>query len=459
LARGLAPHFRRHWAGYAIVVLAAAGYFLGLGDPGLWLDEAYSAGFAGLPWHAFFPTMVSADGQFTAYYVFLHFWTIPGNGEFWLRTPSVIAALAGLAATYVLGRKYFGTWVGATAAALLAADPLFIALAREARPYAVAVALVTLSAIFFSRAWIAYAVAAVAAVYAHVFAAFVVLAHLAYVAISPGRVDRHRFFAAITVIAVAIVPILWITLHGDQSHLAWIAPTTFGGVVRATITLAGSPQLVAVDAVLLVLAVLAARRAATDADRLLWCWLFVPIVTALAISFVHPLLVTRYFAVVLPAFSLLLARGVCAIPLIPSRLAMAAIIVALGAANPRSGDVPAEDWRGAVASITSEAGRKDAIIVFPAYMAVPVLYYLRADAAPARLFFPAHDPLDEAPAPIDYVDFAAMSPAYDRVWLILRADQSEASAIDFFNRRMGRAFHLSDLRGFEGAVVALWTLR
>src|ERR1700733_7557573 len=105
LARRLAA---AHAAGLAVLVFAGACYFSGLGRPSLWFDEAYSAAFAALAWSKLWEVMRAADGQFAAYYAFLHVWTSIGNSEAVLRAPSVLAALVALGATYALGHVLFG---------------------------------------------------------------------------------------------------------------------------------------------------------------------------------------------------------------------------------------------------------------------------------------------------------------------------------------------------------------
>ena len=82
------------------------------------------------------------------------------------------------------------------AALLLALNAFLVQYAQEARGYALATFLVALACFFYvrgaeggrARDWVAYAAAMSLAFYAHLFAAFVLLAHAVTVALLPRRV-------------------------------------------------------------------------------------------------------------------------------------------------------------------------------------------------------------------------------------------------------------------------------
>lgn len=475
LARRLAHQFRLHWAGLAVIALAGAGYFYELGRSSLWYDEAYSAAFAALSWRNLVEAMVHADGQGMPYYAFLHLWTVFGDSETVLRIPSVLAALVAIGATYALGARLFGRWVGAVGAAFLGANPLFISLAREARSYSFAIAFATLSGLAFvaanasgpsrPRAWIAYVGASIAAAYGHLFGVFVVAAHVMYAVVMPRRVHLRAFAVALGAFVVAIIPVVWIALSGDPSHLDWIPRTTLAGITGTGVAIAGSPELAGIDSILLVVAVLAARHSIIEGDRFLWCWLLVPIASAIALSFVRPILVPRYLSIVLPAFCLLLARGLSAFQLAPAKLATAAIIVILGAGNPRSGEVPAEDWRGAVTGVLDDARAGDALIVFPPDRAVPVTYYLQRRAAPVpRLIYPAVTAFWRPQLPFGYLDFNDLSLRYPRLWLIVHMPEYEdnpelSDMILSVEHRVGTWYGRVKRERFRRVTVLLWSSR
>jgi mannosyltransferase len=411
--------------------------------------------------------MRAADGQFIAYYAFLHVWTSIGNSEAVLRAPSVLAALVALGATYALGHVLFGRWVAVIGTALLGANPLFISLAREARPYSFAIACVTLSSLLFviandgnrPRAWIGYAVAAVAAVYAHLFAVLAVLAHAVYAVAAPGRAHLRRLGLATVAFAAAIVPIVWIAFEGDLHHLDWI-PRTMPGVIAAeAVSFCGSPELVAIDGALLIGAALATRRAFTAGDRFLWCWLLVPTILTVALSFARPMLVARYLSIVLPALCLLAARGATAIRWMPATIATAAIVVALCAASVRSDSGPVEDWRGAVASVLDQRDPRDALVIVPADVEVPVIYYLKKPVSGGpQIYYPADSPLQRMPPPIGDIDVARLAAEHARLWLVLRSAEIDGP-VRRLTEQIAGSYELREQERFPGVIVLLWTSR
>lgn len=411
--------------------------------------------------------MLHADGQGLPYYAFLHVWRAVGDGEAALRIPSVLAALVAIGATYALGARLFGRWVAVIGAALLAADPLFVFLAREARFYSFAIAFATLSMLAFvaanagndrPRAWVAYACAAIAAAYGHLFAVLVVAAQVTYAVANPRRIAVRPFAIALLAFVLAVAPLVWIALHGDLHHLDWIAPTTLDGIFRVIVLLTGSPELAAIEGILLAAAALAARGARTDGDRLLWCWLLVPPAIVIAFSFLHPMLVERYLSLILPALCLLAARGISTIAWVPAKAATAALVVALAAAGAVGSYAPLEDWRGAVTSVLDRAHAGDALVVFPADRAIPVTQYLqRGSTSKPALVYPAGMPFES-------IDFGAVAARYPRLWLVVHMpayedDPELDETILSAERSIAVSYSPVGRERFRRVTVVLWSHR
>ena len=155
-----------------------------LGTKSLWLDEAVSANHARLGLGGLWTVITSHDPNMGLYYVLLHFWTrVFGYSEAAVRSMTVVLAGFAVPVMYLLGRRLFGRSAGIVAALLLAVAPFFVQYEQTARSYALVVLLVLLSSYFFvaelekpSRATlVAYVLASVLAVYAHYFAAFVLV--------------------------------------------------------------------------------------------------------------------------------------------------------------------------------------------------------------------------------------------------------------------------------------------
>jgi hypothetical protein len=106
-----------------------------------------------------------------------------------LRAPSLVAGIAAIPLTYVLGLRTLGRAPALVAATLTALSPFMIYYSAEARGYALAITLVLLSTIALvaaseggsSRWWIVYGVCTWAAVLSHYTAVFALAAQLLWV--------------------------------------------------------------------------------------------------------------------------------------------------------------------------------------------------------------------------------------------------------------------------------------
>jgi len=106
----------------------------------------------------------------------------------WLRLPSLVAGVAIVPFTYLLGLRTVGRWAGVLAAGLVTVSPFMLFYSVEARGYALMVALVLVSTLAMLEAardgrrrwWVLYALATCAAVYSHYIVVFALGAQLAW---------------------------------------------------------------------------------------------------------------------------------------------------------------------------------------------------------------------------------------------------------------------------------------
>ncbi len=135
----------------AILLLAAALRCYRLDAQSFWNDEGNSARIAERT-----PDLIleGAEGDIhpPGYYLLLHYWwALFGQSEFALRSLSVVAGLALVVFTYLLGRHVFGEATGLTAAFLGAISPFAVYYSQEARMYALLAALSAASTLFAIR--------------------------------------------------------------------------------------------------------------------------------------------------------------------------------------------------------------------------------------------------------------------------------------------------------------------
>lgn len=114
--------------------LLTAALPLGRFDQSLWRDEAISVWLARLPLRTLLTSL--CDPHPPGYYLILKIWQVGGESEFWLRLPSLLAAILAVPLTYRLGRKTFGHRTAWLAALLVALHPLQSWYAGEVRMYA-----------------------------------------------------------------------------------------------------------------------------------------------------------------------------------------------------------------------------------------------------------------------------------------------------------------------------------
>src|SRR6185312_840387 len=128
-------------------------------------------------------TLWQFEANMSLYYVLVRWWIRFGNNETWLRSLSVVTAVASIVLIYVVGNLLPGRNTGLFAAFLLSINVAHIAYAQEARSYSLLMLLCLLSLFFFLRLdrggtanALGYVVASVLAVYAHFFAVFFLFA-------------------------------------------------------------------------------------------------------------------------------------------------------------------------------------------------------------------------------------------------------------------------------------------
>lgn len=135
----------------AILLLAGFLRFYHLDAQSLWNDEGNSARIAERT-----PDLIlegaAGDIHPPGYYLLLHGWrALVGQSEFALRSLSVVAGLALVLFTYLLGRHLFGDATGLMAAFLGALSPFAVYYSQEARMYALLAAFSAASTFFTIR--------------------------------------------------------------------------------------------------------------------------------------------------------------------------------------------------------------------------------------------------------------------------------------------------------------------
>lgn len=366
-----------------------------------WFDELVSVEIAGLGPSAFVDYVFGVESNMALYHAVLALWLQVGDDEAWVRLPSIAFALTALPFLYGLGRRLFDRRTAALAVALMCVNVTFVGYARDARGYALVLLLITASSFFLVRGvqdargrdWAGWSVFAALAVWAHLFAALVVAAQIAWLLVEQRSVPRRQALVAVAGTGALVLPLLLaVVLGGQSAQLDWLdrpglrqLPGLAEWFVegRATLVVYGVG----------VVAALAAGARAHDRRpyTLLLVWLLLPPAAAFALSYVgDPVYLYRFFIVGLPAFVLLAAAGFARLRLLWLGLALAALACALSLRTVEECrpdcKLRYDAWEAASADLQARMRPGDAILVYPEEVRTALDHYLGPDRP--RLLYP-----------------------------------------------------------------------
>jgi len=462
-----------HWL--TLLVLLAAGTavrFRCLALKPFWFDECFSVEVARIDWRNFLHLMWWREANMSLYYVLLRVWLRFGHSPFFIRSLSVVISAATLPAIYWVAKQLYDRRVALIAAALLAFNAYSVRYAQEARSYALFLLLATLSSGFLI-AWLSkmspdlrsqsatsnsqtrlmrgYVVTSVLAVYAHLYAVLLLVAHWIVVAwISPrgqGQAPSPRMRRSWKIIGLAVSPLLIFVAKTGAGPIRWIERPGVRDLIEFSEHLAGGGWALGLIYAAACLAALIPagkslwRRAASPQVwrcQFLLVWLLFPIVLTVLLSFARPVFLARYMIFCLPALLILVAAGMARLNrwLLPPVLGVVLLLGLQGTAFVYGHDFDNErDASGAATDfVLHQAQPGDEIIFHIAEARVPYEFFrsLRAGTNTAgseftrrlgpEILFPRHG------AGLDYRDFTGKpTPEFvrtavqdhSRVWLML----------------------------------------
>ena len=462
----------------AATLVAAALGLLFLGSKSFWLDESFSAAASRLSLGGLWHLAVDSQANMSLYYALLHEWRELGDGEFALRSLSVLCAAASVPFVWAVARRLFDETTAAVAAFLLALNQFLLQYAQEARGYSLAVLLVSIASLLFLRAadrptagrLAAYALVAGLSLYAHFYAGLVVLAHAGATALlHEGRRRLAISFAGVGLIGL---PLVLFVLFRDSGQVAFLSRPGPVELAKTFAHLGGGRAPVLVSAALGVFALWAARRElAAPRSTTGWRWAFLllwallPIVVSFAVSQAKPAFQPFYLIVCLPPVVIVVARGLVLLPSLRLRIAAGIVVVALALVELGLwyGTYDKENWRAAERHVETNARPGDVVGFYAPYSRIPFEYYaLRDRPGDARPGYPSAPwgrlPLRHATFDDPSVGFPgpllARSP---RVWIVLsHGDAENEAAVRAAASLAGR---IVERRSFTGVDVLLYARR
>ncbi len=346
----------RFWL-FGLTLIAFALRLFRLGEQSLWYDEGVTWMLSQMQSRSLLIEWTAADIQPPLYYLLI--WQSDlyfASSEWALRFPSAVFGILTLPVIYILARRLAPThrFFPLLAATIFAISPVMIYYSQEARMYTLLVLEASLSSYFLlrviqptKRLWIwigGYVLIAAMALYTHYFAAFLLVAHGAFllITLTQRRFPKHLLVQSSAMIGGAILlfapwlSILISRLGDDPSY--WPGALKLEEVVRKLLITFAVGETVFEDLgqslmlgylgifVICILWLLAGSNENEAAESnhqpsqnsdsssgnvaaylFLALWLFVPILCILLLSYQSPKFNPRYTLLSYPAFVLLLA--------------------------------------------------------------------------------------------------------------------------------------------------------
>jgi mannosyltransferase len=428
------------WAAVTSLVVAAGALWLArAGSSSLFTDEAVSW----LEGRSRLQLMLALNRRDEVnplgYPLLLHEWLRLGLGssEWWLRLPSVLAAIALMVALVWLTWLVAGRKAALLAALLGAVSPFMFSYAQMARAYMFVMLAVTIAVAGVlqaershrsARGWLALSALAGAGAQCLHYTAWCILLPLGlYVATRSAFSRRARvaWSSAVAVAGVAWTPLLVEQMHaghtGFLASMGNLAPEhvgdVFGDVFSSrvlpptSLALLGAGMVVAAALVCL----LARRRQAYLIAALA---IAAPLALLLATLAGHPSLLIRYAGVSVPFMLVSLAVAVMMLPM-PAAAAAGIGVLAFSLWNVRAADQPLaqnQNFRGGLAYVAAHHRPGDVVVALGSERAVFDLdYYIPRLLPRVRVIElpPAQPPVVLSMAPVQ-----AATRAHKTIWFV-----------------------------------------
>lgn len=391
----------------AVAAVAAAVVFIAVGiERPLFLDEANSVIIASHNAAGILDSL-SRDNNLPLYYFLLGGWMRAfGNSEVALRSLSALFYLGGCGVAFLLGRRVAGdARCGAYAGFFYLASALAVRQAQNIRMYALLGLLAGLAtwallrALDRGRGWVAYGAVAAAGVFAHVWFAFVLIAHGVAVLLFARRLWWR--FGVTGAIAVAPFAALWLPRFLGQMRNGatdWMPPLTWGIVAAAPVEFFG----VISSLFLFALAGLGLRHELPRRAAMMLVLFAVSLAAPLTLSLVRPIYWPGRYAII-ALMPLAAVLGTVLARTAPRPVLVTVCLVVLGlevsdqvAGRDRVPDAVPQIFDGdrRTALTIVDGGRTGDAVVFTSLTRAPAEYYFtRAGATRrfAKISFPAED--------------------------------------------------------------------
>ena len=327
----------------AILLIAFVMRIIGLDRMSLWVDEVYTA----IESNPAFSLSELKNSIFTSdphpplYFVIVYFFfKVFGYTSFVLRFVSVLMGVAGVWATFKLGRELYNKNVGRYAAILATFNYFCLYYSQEGRMYAMLYLTTTLAFYYLIRfikhptnkGFGLYLAWSVLMIYSHLSGLFVLAAQyciLAFFIFRPYAASAKKMVlytatAAVTSV-ILYIPVIGIIAKNQDRTSIWIDPPSADVFTQFYKDFFGGAEVVVMFTLLMLLLYwFQVMRSSTvktwfvnpDRDKLMFSalifsvWIFITLLLPLIRSYTDlPIMINRYFISIVPALLIMIAIG------------------------------------------------------------------------------------------------------------------------------------------------------
>ena len=372
----------------------------------LWLDEADNVVAAKmLDFVSFITKYPIGDYHPPGFFILLWVWSrLFGFSEAVVRLPSILLGIGTVFLTYLLGKELFSKNVALLAAFFLASAPLHVYYSQEARMYSLSAFSVAVLSYFLlqlvnNKKWstVGYTFSSLLVLSSDYVTYLIFPAHLIFLLWIRSKILK-KWLLSLSLSFLIFSP--WLTVFfqqflegkeaalnlpgwkrvaggADLKNLALVfIKTVFGRIsFDNKIVYGGISILMAFFyGVILWLSF----RKTDKTIKFLTAWMIIPIVLAVLISPFIPMLSYFRMIFILPAFYLLIARGIFSLPLQFFRLALGVVVLSsliflsIYYTNPQ---FQREDWRGAANFLNQRLNERSVVLFEDNHVKFPYLYY------------------------------------------------------------------------------------
>lgn len=396
--------------GLALIVLAAVAIYVDF-HRDLWLDEAYTLDTIRRPLGDTFRQSVRFELQPPLYFILLNLWIRISPTIEWARLFSTLALALTLWVLYRLAKLLELARSSFSLPLVAALSPMLLWAASEARCYALAALLTTVTTYFFVGIWVAgtarsrrdlvlYVACAYLSLMTFYYAAFLLAAQLlAGLLLAERRRALLLCFLALGVLLLPWAPTLLAQTTADSnfqqpavvSSAAWLVGWVLSALrecvfAGAPVVLRGgaTPALGVLLAAVIGLRIGRGRTRWSKAEMVFGVLWAVPFAVLAGARLTHALLVdSRHYIVVTTSLIVFIGLLVARMPSPVARpilgLLLTAVLALSAVSYLRNADGQ-EAWKPAVAYVTARAGPTEPILFAEADAVLPFRYYYRGSA-------------------------------------------------------------------------------